>query len=72
MKKIIFALSLIAAVAVAPSIYAVSVKSEAISVLDKGEGKKKKKKDCDASKCEKGKKSCCSGAAKEAAAEPAK
>ena len=71
MKKIIFALSLIAAVAVAPSIYAVTAKSDAIAVLDKGEGKKKKKKDCEA-KCEKGKKSCCSGASKEAAAEPAK
>ena len=68
MKKIIFALSLIAAVAVAPSIYAVTAKSDAIAVLDKGEGKKKKRSE----KCEKGKKSCCSGASKEAAAEPAK
>ena len=68
MKNIIFALSLIAGVAVAPSIYAVSAKSEAISVFVKGEGKKKKRSE----KCEKGKKSCCSGASKEAAAEPAK
>ncbi len=71
MKKIIFAMSLISAMAVAPSIYAVTVKSEAVSVMDKGEGKKKKKKDGDA-KCEKSNKSCCSGGAKSAAAEPAK
>lgn len=72
MKKIIFALTLVASVALAPSIYAVTVKSNEIAVLDKGEGKKKKKKDCDASKCEKGKKSCCSSSSSKEAAEPAK
>lgn len=71
MKKIIFAMSLISAMAVAPSIYALTANADAILVMEKEGGKKKKKKDGDA-KCEKGKKSCCSHGAKEAAAEPAK
>lgn len=60
MKKIIFAIALVASVAVAPSIMAVTANAETIAVLDKEKDDKKKKKK-EGEKCEKSKKSCCSG-----------
>ncbi len=63
MKNVLFALSFSALLALSPAIQATNVVEKSKVSVFKGDGKKKKKKSCDAAskeECAKGKKSCCS------------
>jgi hypothetical protein len=62
MKRIAFSLAFSSMMVFGPAISAVVAKDNAVVSLVKGDGKKKKKKSCDAASkenCTKGKKSCC-------------